>query len=547
MAITEVPLSTIRGAANGIAALDASAKVSSPVRGIVSVLDYGAVGDGVTDNLSAFNAAVAAFGPDLSQGGTLEIPAGGYYLSDTWSITRRLNIVGKQSGKETTKGGTRLRFPINKTGLRVMGSTESPDGGSAARANIRDILLDGGGGTTGHGIHASTTVYVERCFVDGFAQDGINIVADAQQGTGNANCWSIRDTTCVNNGRDGFYCQGGDVNAGVAINLDASSNGRWGIYDDSFLGNTYVACHVSNNGLGSVKTMTVGGAVVAANVFLGCYVELYGNYGSEIKAPSIVIGGQLAVYKNFPFAEITGDGTGATILVSANAAGQIDNVQVTASGSGYTTASATITDHGSGSGGVLTPVVSGGKIVSVTVTNAGSGYCGARKGDLLKDDGSDGGMVTGRLRHQLALQSTRDGSVSVGGSTEKLLTVQMLDDHALGWQIAWNETDKTINTWHAQTSARTGIKWTTNLSTGVTGGRSAALTGGSVLFPSGFWLGAGSTGRQVTGNTVVPASGEWARGDVVFNQNPSAGGFVGWVCTASGTPGTWKTFGAISA
>lgn len=44
----------------------------------------------------------------------------------------------------------------------------------------------------------------------------------------------------------------------------------------------------------------------------------------------------------------------------------------------------------------------------------------------------------------------------------------------------------------------------------------------------------------------IPTSGTWSRGDIVFNNAPSAGGFVGWVCVAAGTPGTWKTWGAIS-
>ena len=35
--------------------------------------------------------------------------------------------------------------------------------------------------------------------------------------------------------------------------------------------------------------------------------------------------------------------------------------------------------------------------------------------------------------------------------------------------------------------------------------------------------------------------------DIVYDESPAAGGTLGWVCTAGGTPGTWKTFGAISA
>lgn len=47
--------------------------------------------------------------------------------------------------------------------------------------------------------------------------------------------------------------------------------------------------------------------------------------------------------------------------------------------------------------------------------------------------------------------------------------------------------------------------------------------------------------------TAAPTTGYWPLGYIVFNATPSAGGTIGWVCTAAGTPGTWKTFGAISA
>lgn len=55
------------------------------------------------------------------------------------------------------------------------------------------------------------------------------------------------------------------------------------------------------------------------------------------------------------------------------------------------------------------------------------------------------------------------------------------------------------------------------------------------------------TGKRIEYGTAAPTTGTWQPGDVVFNASPSAGGMVGWVCTAAGSPGTWKTFGAISA
>ena len=46
---------------------------------------------------------------------------------------------------------------------------------------------------------------------------------------------------------------------------------------------------------------------------------------------------------------------------------------------------------------------------------------------------------------------------------------------------------------------------------------------------------------------AAPTTGAHVIGTVIFDSAPAASGFIGWVCTASGTPGTWKTFGAISA
>jgi len=53
--------------------------------------------------------------------------------------------------------------------------------------------------------------------------------------------------------------------------------------------------------------------------------------------------------------------------------------------------------------------------------------------------------------------------------------------------------------------------------------------------------------RKINYGAAAPTSGDWVQGDIIYNTGVSAGGTVGWVCTTSGTPGTWKTFGAVSA
>lgn len=51
---------------------------------------------------------------------------------------------------------------------------------------------------------------------------------------------------------------------------------------------------------------------------------------------------------------------------------------------------------------------------------------------------------------------------------------------------------------------------------------------------------------SLAGGTTCPSSGTHTQGEVQLFAAPTAGGFVGCVCTSGGTPGTWKTFGAVS-
>lgn len=40
--------------------------------------------------------------------------------------------------------------------------------------------------------------------------------------------------------------------------------------------------------------------------------------------------------------------------------------------------------------------------------------------------------------------------------------------------------------------------------------------------------------------SAAPSSGTWAVGNIVYNSNPSSSGIVYWLCTAAGSPGTWQ-------
>jgi hypothetical protein len=45
--------------------------------------------------------------------------------------------------------------------------------------------------------------------------------------------------------------------------------------------------------------------------------------------------------------------------------------------------------------------------------------------------------------------------------------------------------------------------------------------------------------------SAAPTTGTWSVREIVYNTAPDTGQPVGWICTAAGTPGTWKAFGLI--
>lgn len=71
-------------------------------------------------------------------------------------------------------------------------------------------------------------------------------------------------------------------------------------------------------------------------------------------------------------------------------------------------------------------------------------------------------------------------------------------------------------------------------------GRTSNMGG---MSPGGFSSGAGATldhtSQRIVFGNVAPTAGAWIRGDVCHNILPAVGQPIGWLCTVSGTPGTW--------
>lgn len=288
----------------------------------INVKDYGAVGDGVTDDYAAFVAAIAALSitlspPNYSGKGVLEIPPGIYYLSNTLNLEHQITLRGHSSPAGNSWSVSRLKWPTGKTGIVIHSAQTSSTGKDAAGTLIENLTLYTTRGSAAveagrYGVLARTRFYLRNCVVALFGDSGVSIDADSGV-TGNANSWQIEHCRLAENGYDGLTVEGADANAGVATGVDCSSNLRWGFFDDSFLGNTYVGCHTAANIAGGYKTTNVNGRCA----FLGCYTE--GGQTSEITHPGLIVGGTWGV----------SDPTGtAPFLDSADTALRIKNADI---------------------------------------------------------------------------------------------------------------------------------------------------------------------------------------------------------------------------
>lgn len=83
---------------------------------------------------------------------------------------------------------------------------------------------------------------------------------------------------------------------------------------------------------------------------------------------------------------------------------------------------------------------------------------------------------------------------------------------------------------------------------GYTEGGAGLLTTAANSNPSTPISGKGT--RQLYGSQDPSSAGMtsyFGKGDIVWNTGVAAGGNVGWVCITAGSPGVWKTFGTVSA
>jgi hypothetical protein len=107
-------------------------------------------------------------------------------------------------------------------------------------------------------------------FVEGFGGSRIHVASSHILGTRvNTNNCLVMLAVVNENKQHGFFVEGADAKGCTFINIDATYNWGWGIYENGFLGNVYIAPHVAGNLGGGYRI----GNISRANYSIGAYAE----------------------------------------------------------------------------------------------------------------------------------------------------------------------------------------------------------------------------------------------------------------------------------
>jgi hypothetical protein len=184
-------------------------------RGSFNVMDFGAVGDGKTDDTGAFMQALEAAAPIR---GTVHVPDG-TFLCSTLKMPPHTGLVGNATWGYREGGGSVIRLGDAQAKCLI-------DITAAVGATVYGLSLEGAGlGTDVHGIcfnpfegkKEEDTPRIERCHIARFTGDGIHL--------DHIWCFSVRSCEIIGNKGNGLYVWGWD---GFILDNWFSGNGRAG-------------------------------------------------------------------------------------------------------------------------------------------------------------------------------------------------------------------------------------------------------------------------------------------------------------------------------
>lgn len=191
-----------------------SETVSTALQRFVFADQYGAVGDGVTDDYTNFIKAYTA----TATGGTLYIPPKTFYLAgaaSTWTIAKSIKVVFAAGAKLLFDHHTTTNYYVNITGSDVIIEDFNMDGQGSSRVTSAGILVSGGAArvwlvrprivnSSGSGItvNNASEVRVDQPYVKSSFADGIHITNDSGGGGHVTKHVTVTSPYCESTGDD---------------------------------------------------------------------------------------------------------------------------------------------------------------------------------------------------------------------------------------------------------------------------------------------------------------------------------------------------------
>ena len=305
--------------------------VQAKLRDAVSVKDFGAVGDGVTDD----TAALVAAGVIAAAGTPVYFPKGTYLTSSPLNFTTLVRLIGEP--------GARIKLTASASYVLRIGVAASYMHGS----DVRDLILDGNG-------FATDGLYLNNLISANFDNIQVTNVTRAGLYLSWAQLCNFKNFTVSNNVEtftttpvNGILADTSSCSANTFINPVIEGVSGAGIKGESLSNTLFLNGTSEGNDIG-IDLGTAAGAVASGNIVVGMDLEVNTTTDIYLRATgsaNTFIG--LAAGYNSPAVQIVGadqntfvgGSAGGFVLDSNSSDNSIDGVRLIGAGR-------TITDSG---------------------------------------------------------------------------------------------------------------------------------------------------------------------------------------------------------
>jgi hypothetical protein len=220
---------------------------------IINVVEFGAAGDGTTDDTTAIQAALDAAYTDsatVPQGRTVYLPAGTFRISAPLTIPPYVTLRGPYAMRGTNIQKSIIKPMSTFSGTAVLTMVSAASGGYLTRSEGQrfvDITIDGDvlpGTTTG--ILATGDVHgvvMHNVSIDAVTDRGVQTVTD---GSGNPFSWYLNNVQVSTATLDGFRLA--SATDSTLIDCRAIGCGRHGYYVSAMANSIFTDCRSEFSG-----------------------------------------------------------------------------------------------------------------------------------------------------------------------------------------------------------------------------------------------------------------------------------------------------------